>query len=196
MFLKKMISVLLLTFTVAGCATNSWHSVNESRLMSFGNNHISVSTELRPVNWNGQYQNSKFFIKTQGQAVKNYLLVQNQAKGFKTQFFGSSNSSNKSLNSYSEKINDISFRSEIYAYDFRFNRGGNLMELIDKSVNRSCGLIKVYTSKTSEVQFSYGKVVDCAILKMSLSNYKDYKISELVSELNETAKATFNIERM
>jgi len=192
----RIVLALLLAFTMAGCATKSLHSVQESESVLLGKYDVSVSTDLLPINWEGQFQSSKLFTKNQGHAVKNYLLVQNQSGDFKTAFFGSSHSTNKKVKSYSEQINDVSFNTDIYAYDFRFNRGGNLMELIDKTVNRSCGLVKVYTKEASSLQLSYGKVVDCAILKMSLSNYKSYKISDLVSELNETAKATFNIEKI
>jgi hypothetical protein len=196
MSLNSIALVLLLAIAMTGCATKSLHSVQESVPVGLGNYNVSVSTNLQQINWSGQFKNSKFFTRNQGHAVKSYFLVHNQKNSFQAGFFGNSNSTSKKIKSYSEQINDIHFTSDIYAYDFRFNRGGGLMELIDKSVNRSCGVVKVYTNKVSSLQLSYGKVIDCATLQMSLSNYKTYKISEVVSELNETAKATFNIEKI
>jgi hypothetical protein len=193
----KNLIVALLFLSTLGCATKSLHYVQDPNSFSLIGHKVSVSKELKLINWNGQFKSINFYIKNgAGHTVDNYLLVQEQGSDFETSFFGGAKESKKKIKSFSEQINNIRFNSEIYAYDFRFNRGGSLMELIDKSVNRSCGLVKVYTDTKTSLQVSYGKVIGCATLKMSLANYKQYKISELLTELNETATQVFNIEKI
>lgn len=197
MILSKKLLVVLLLLTTAACTTRSIHSVQHSAPLSLNAHKVLVSTEFRQVNWREQLENASFYIKNgTGHSIINFLLIQEQDGGFEADFFGGESYAKNKLKSFSEKINNISFNSNIYAYDFRFKRGVRLMELIDKSINRSCGLVKVYTSAAQSLQVSYGKVIDCGILQMSLANHKQYRISELLSELNETAKKAFNIEKI
>ncbi|NRB81818.1 MAG: hypothetical protein HRU38_24685 [Saccharospirillaceae bacterium] len=200
-FKTSYLLLLIIILATAGCATKSIHFVQDPfniPLVSATNQSITVSKVFKQTESNSNFENTKLFIKNGvGASVINFIFVNENPFRFQDRFFGDIDQSKYKLKSYTEIINGkTELKAEIYIYDFRFKRGGDLMELIDKSVNRSCGIVKIYSKIGQEIQISYGKIVDCGILSMSLANYKEYKLSDLLSDLNETAKKSFDIKKI
>lgn len=198
-FKKSYLLLFFIISTTTGCSTKSIHLVqNPSHipLISTTEYTISISKDFKEKKVEGNLKNSRLFIKYGiGLSVTNFIFINEDQNRFQDRYYGELRPSDYKLKSFSEVVNETEFKSEIYTYDFRFQKGGNLMELIDKFINRSCGLVKIYSKQGQPLQVAYGKIVDCAILTMSQANYNKYSISDLLTDLEESAKKSFGIKQ-